>query len=48
MVKRFEYEDEFFDPVGLNPSNIYFQISLHKCLWKFPLLKDSTLASSGH
>ena len=46
LLKRFKDSDEFFDVVGLSRSNIYFKISLHKFLCKFPVLKNSTLTSS--
>ena len=46
LLKRFRYEDKFFDRVGLSQSNIYFKISLYKFLRKFLLMQNSTLASS--
>ena len=46
LLKRFKDSDEFFDGLGLSRSIIYFKISLHKFLCKFPVLKNSTLTSS--
>ena len=46
LLKLFKDSDEFFNCVGLSWSNIYFKISLYKFLSKFPLFKNSTLASS--
>ena len=43
LLKRFRDAEVFFDCIGLSRSNIYFRISLYKCLRKFPLLKNSTL-----
>ena len=46
LLKRFKDEEQFFDCVGLNRSNIYFKISLYNFLFKFPVLKYSTVTSS--
>ena len=46
LLKRFKEKDELFDCVGLSRSNIYFKMPLFKFLWKFPLLKNSTLTSN--
>ena len=46
LLKIFEEEDEFFNNVGLNRSNIYFKMRLFKFLCKFPVLKNSTLTPS--
>ena len=46
LLKKFKDSDEFFDGLGLSRSIIYFKISLHKFLYKFPVLKNSTLTSS--
>ena len=40
LLNRSKHDDEFFDCVGLNQSNIYFKISLYKFLCKFPVLKN--------
>ena len=46
ILKCFKDGDDFFDRVRLSRSNIYIKISLYKVLKKFPLLKNSTLASN--
>ena len=46
LLKKFKEKDEFFSRVGLNRSNIYFKIPLHKFLCKFPIFKKSILTSS--
>ena len=46
LLKRFKHEDEFSNCLGLSRSNIYFKISLYKLLFKFPVLKNSTLTPS--
>ena len=46
LLKRFEEEDYFFNCVGLSRSNIYFKMRLFNFLWKFPVLKNSTVTPS--
>ena len=46
ILKKFKEEDEFFNCVGLSRFIIYFKIRLHKFLWKFPVLRMSTLVPS--
>ena len=38
--------EEFFDRVGLSRFNTYFKTGLYNILYKFPVLKNSTLTSS--
>ena len=45
-LKRCKEKDEFFDCVGLSRSNIYFKMQSFKFLYKFPVLKNSTLTPS--
>ena len=46
LLKRFKEGDKFFDCVGLSQSNISLKIRLHKFIFKFPVLKNSTLTPS--
>ena len=39
-LKTFKDNKEFFIDVGLNQSNIYFKVKLHKFLTKFPVFKN--------
>ena len=46
LLKRFKDSDKFFSRVGLNRSNIYLKVRLHKFLCKFPILTKTTVTSS--
>lgn len=42
ILKTFKDNKEFFIDVGLNQSNIYFKVKLHKFLTKFPVFKNQS------
>ena len=40
MQKKFRDKEGFTESVGLRKLTVYFKIVLHKCLKKFPALKN--------